>query len=117
MLELFNLINIKYIYIISTLGIIGIISAFKNSRSGIIASIIGITIISIIWGILKIFDYLKSSMKSEGVDYSMVLDNAKAIFIAFGLFFVLVIIYYIIIFLKNSRKKKIARKRRRRKYF
>lgn len=117
MLEVIDLINLKYIYIVLTLGIIGIICVFKEFRLGMIGSITGIIIISVIWGVLKIVEYLKSSMESEGIDYSMIMENIKAIFMAVGIFFIITFIYCFIMFLKNSNRKRINRKRGKRRYF
>lgn len=117
MLEVIDLINFKYIYIVITLGVIGIICVFKEFRLGIIASITGIIIISVVWGILKIVEYFKNSMESEGIDYTMFLENIKAIFVAGIIFFIITLIYYFIMFLKNSNKRRTNKRRRKRRYF
>lgn len=117
MLEIFNLINIKYLYMIVTLGVICVICILKEFRLGVIASITGAIFISIIWGGVKAFEYLKSSMKGEGIDYYMILENIKAVLVGVGIFFIITLVYYIIMFLKNSGKRRENKKRRKRRYF
>ncbi len=117
MLEAIDLINLKYIYIILTLGAIGIICIFKELRVGMVASITGIIIITIIWSILKVIEYLKSSMENKGVNYTIFLENIKAIFMAISIFFIIILIYYFIRFLKNSTRKRINKRRGKRRYF
>ena len=117
MLEVFDLINLKYIYIVITLGIICVICVFKEFKVGIMASITGIIIISGVWGSLKLVEYLKSSMEREGIDYSMLIENIKAVFMAIGIFVIITFIYCIIMFFKNSNRKRINKKRGKRRYY
>ncbi|MFR1784168.1 MAG: hypothetical protein ACLSXI_08695 [Sarcina ventriculi] len=81
------------------------------------ASITGIIIISGVWGSLKLVEYLKSSMEREGIDYSMLIENIKAVFMAIGIFVIITFIYCIIMFFKNSNRKRINKKRGKRRYF
>lgn len=117
MLEIVNLINVKYLYIVVTLGVICVVCILKEFRLGVIASITGAVLVSIMWGGVKAFEYLKNSMKGEGIDYYMILENIKAILIGIGIFFIITLIYYLIMFLKNSGKRRENRKRRKRRYF
>lgn len=117
MLEIFDLINIKYVYIVITLGVLCIICIFKEFKLGVIASITGVVLISIVWGGVKAFEYLKNSMKGEVIDYYMILENIKAVLIGVGIFFIITSIYYLIMFLKNSGKRRDNKKRRKRRYF
>ncbi|MDO4534418.1 MAG: hypothetical protein Q4B63_01240 [Clostridium perfringens] len=117
MLEIFDLINMKYLYIIVTLGIICVICIFKEFKLGVIASITSAILISIIWGGLRALEYLKNYMKGEAIDYNMILENIKAVLIGIGIFFIITFIYYSIMFLKNSGKKRESKKRRKRRYF
>ncbi len=117
MLEIFDLINTKYLYMIITLIIICVICIFKEFKLGVVASITGAVLITIAWGILKALEYLKNYMKGEKINYNMILQNIKAILIGVGIFIIITFIYYSIMFFKNGNKRRENRKRRKRRYF
>ena len=100
-----GIVEWRFVYIILTFAIIGVVCSLKRFKAGILAASTGIGATLIVWGCRVITLKIKSFFGGDGFDFKQVSSIITCILVSIIVFVVLALLFEIFNRKKRKRRK------------